>query len=56
MVMPSLLTWVIGTAVVVAFSVVLRAVANDAQRLARSRAGVSVPAEPANGNPSRKAA
>ena len=56
MVMPSLLTWIIGAAVVVALSVVLRAVANDAQGLARSRAGASVPAEPANGNPSRKAA
>jgi hypothetical protein len=43
MVMPSLLTWVIGAAVVVALSVVLRAVANDAQRLARSRAEFQSP-------------
>jgi hypothetical protein len=37
MVMPSLLTWVIGAAVMVALSVVLRTVANNAQELARSR-------------------
>jgi hypothetical protein len=56
MAMPSLLTWIIGAAVVVALAVVLRAVANDAQGLARSRARALVPAEPTNGNPSRKAA
>jgi hypothetical protein len=56
MVMPSLLTWVIGAAVVVILSVVLRTVANDAQRLARSRARASIPAEPANGNTSKEAA
>jgi hypothetical protein len=56
MVMPSLLTWVIGAAVVVALSVVLRIVANDARGLVRSRARASVPAEPANGRTSRKAA
>jgi hypothetical protein len=38
MVMPSLLIWVIGAAVVVALSVVLRAVANDAQGFGRGRA------------------
>ena len=54
MIMPSFLTWVIGAAVMVAVSVVLRTVANDARELARSRA--SVRAEPANGNTSRKAA
>jgi hypothetical protein len=51
-----LLTWVIGAAVVVILSVVLRAVANDAERLARSRARDSIPAEPANGNTSKEAA
>ena len=56
MVMPSLLTWVIGAAGVVALSVVLRTVANDAQELARSRARAPVRAEPANGNTFRKAA
>jgi hypothetical protein len=56
MVMPSLLTWVIGAAVVVILSVVLRTVANDAQRLARSRARASIPAEPAKGNTSKEAA
>jgi hypothetical protein len=56
MVMPSLLTWVIGAAVMVALSVVLRTVANDAQGLARSRSRALVPIEPASGNTSRKAA
>ena len=56
MVMPSLLTWVIGAAVMVALSVVLRTVANDAQELARSRARASANAKPVNGNTSRKAA
>jgi hypothetical protein len=56
MVMPSLLTWVIGAAVMVALSVVLRTVANNAQELARSRVRASVHVEPANGNTSRKAA
>jgi hypothetical protein len=56
MVMPSLLTWVIGAAVVLILSVVLRTVANDSQRLARSRARASVRAEPANGNTSKEAA
>jgi hypothetical protein len=56
MIMPSFLTWVIGASVVVALSVVLRTVANDAQELARSRARASVRVEPANGNTSRKAA
>ena len=56
MVMPSLLTWVIGAAVVVILSVVLRTVANDAQRLARSRTHASIPAEPANSNTSKEAA
>jgi hypothetical protein len=54
--MSSLVTWVIEAAVVAALSAVLRYVANDVHELARSRARASVPAEPANGSPSRKAA
>ena len=46
MIMPSLLTWVIGAAVLVVLSVVLRYVANEAHELARSRGRASVAAEP----------
>ena len=56
MVIPSLSTWLIGAAVVVALSIVLRIVTNNARELARSRARASAHAQPADGNPSRKAA
>ena len=37
MIMPSLLTWVVGAAVLVIASLVLRFLANDARELARAR-------------------
>jgi hypothetical protein len=45
MIMPSLLTWVIGVGVLVALSVVLRYLANEAHELARSRGHSAVAAE-----------
>ena len=46
MIMPSLLTWVIGGAVPVVLSVVLRYLANEAHDLARTRARASIPPKP----------
>jgi hypothetical protein len=46
MIMPSLLTWAIGAAVLVVLSVVLRYVANEAHELARSRGRASAVREP----------
>jgi hypothetical protein len=46
MIMPSLLTWAIGVAVLVVLSVVLRYVANEAHELARSRGRMSAVPEP----------
>jgi hypothetical protein len=44
MIMPSLLSWVIGASVVGALSIVLRHLANDAHELTRSRGRASVAA------------
>jgi hypothetical protein len=56
MIIPSLLTWVIGTAVLVLLSVVLRYVANEADEVARSQGRASVAAEPKGAGTFRKAA
>ena len=56
MIMPSLLTWAIGAAVLVVLSVVLRYVANEAHELARSRGRGSVATEPETASTSKKAA
>jgi hypothetical protein len=64
MIMPSLLTWAIGAAVLVVLSVVLRYVANEAHELARSRGRTSavpepkrsIATEPKSASMSRKAA
>jgi hypothetical protein len=56
MIMPSLLTWVIGAAVLVVLSVLLRHVANEAHELAWSRGRASVAAELISARTSRKAA
>jgi hypothetical protein len=55
MTMPSLLTWVIGAAVLVVLSVLLRYVANEAHELARSRGRASIAREPESASMSRKA-
>jgi hypothetical protein len=56
MIIPSLLTWVIATAVLVVLSVVLRYVANEADEVARSQGRASVAAEPKGAGTFRKAA
>jgi hypothetical protein len=56
MIMPSLFTWAIGAAVLVILSVILRYVANEAHKLARSRGRASVVQEPKGSSPCRKAA
>jgi hypothetical protein len=57
MIITSLLTWVIiGAAVLVVFSVLLRYVANEAHELARSRGRASVAAKPKSEGTFRKAA
>jgi hypothetical protein len=56
MIMPSLMTWVIGAAVLVVLSVLLRCVANEAHELARSRGRSSAAAEPTGAVAFRKAA
>ena len=42
MIMPSLMTWVVGAAVVVIASLILRYLANEAHEVARSRGRASV--------------
>jgi hypothetical protein len=56
MIIPSLLTWVIGTAMSVVLSVLLRYAANQAHELNRSRGRASVAAEPKSAGTFRKAA
>ena len=56
MIIPSLLTWVIGTAVLVVLSVVLRYVANEADEVVRSQGRASVAGEPKGAGTFRKAA
>jgi hypothetical protein len=56
MIMPSLLTWAIGAAVLVVLSVLLRCVANEAHELARSRGRTSAVPEPKRSSTHRKAA
>ena len=55
-IIPSLLTWVIGTAVLVVLSVVLRYVANEADEVVRSQGRASVAGEPKGAGTFRKAA
>ena len=56
MIIPSFLTWVIATAVLVVLSVVLRYVADEADEVARSQGRASVAAEPKGARTFRKAA
>jgi hypothetical protein len=56
MIMPSLLTWVIGVAVLIVCSVLLRYVANEAHELARSRGRASAVRERKGPGSCRKAA
>jgi hypothetical protein len=56
MIIPSLLTWVIGAAVLAVLSVLLLYVANEAHELARSRGRASVATEPKSAGTFRKAA
>jgi hypothetical protein len=56
MIMPSLLTWVIGAAVLVVLSVMLRYLANEAHDPARTRARASIPPKPVSTSDFRKAA
>ena len=56
MFMPSLLTWVVGAAVLVVLSAVLRYVANDAHEVARRQARVSFSGEPISEREPKKAA
>jgi hypothetical protein len=54
MIMPSLVTWVIGAAVLVVLSVLLRYVANEAHELARPRGRASIAAEPESASTSQE--
>jgi hypothetical protein len=56
MIMPSLLTWVAGAAVLVVASLLLRFLANEAHKLARARGRASVAAGPKSSNVYDKAA
>jgi hypothetical protein len=56
MIIPSLLAWVIGTAVLIVLSVLLRYVANEAHEVARSRERASAAAELKSAGTFRKAA
>jgi hypothetical protein len=56
MFMPSLTTWVIGAAVLVVLSALLRYVANEAHEVALKRRRTSFSGEPASASTSRKAA
>lgn len=56
MIMPSLLTWIVGAATLVVLSVVLRYVANDARELARSLGRASVATKLKRAGKVRKAA
>jgi hypothetical protein len=56
MIMPSLLTWVVGAAVLVIASLILRYLANEAHEVARSRARGSVAPGPQSSSTYNKAA
>jgi hypothetical protein len=56
MIMPSLLTWVVGAAVLVIASLILRYLANETHELARSRGRASVAPAPKSSSMHRKAA
>jgi hypothetical protein len=56
MIMPSLLTWVVGAAVLVVASLLLRFLANEAQEAARARGRALVAREPKGSNGYDKAA
>jgi hypothetical protein len=56
MIMPSLLTWVIGGTVLVVLSVLLRYLTNEAHYQARTRACASIPPKPVSPNEFRRAA
>jgi hypothetical protein len=56
MIMPSLLTWVVGAVVLVVASLLLRFLANEAHELARALGRASVVTEPKNSSTDKKAA
>jgi len=56
MIMPSLLTWVVGAAVMVIASLLLRFLANEAHELARSRGRASAATGPKGSSTYKKAA
>jgi hypothetical protein len=56
MIMPSLLTWVVGAAVLVIASLLLRFLANDAHELARALGRASVAPGPKSSSTEREAA
>jgi hypothetical protein len=56
MMMPSLLTWVVGAAMLVVASILLRYLANEAHELARSRGRASVAPSSKSSSTYRKAA
>jgi hypothetical protein len=56
MIMPSLLTWVVGTIVLVVVSLLLRFLANEAYELAQARGRASAALGPKSSNTCKKAA
>jgi hypothetical protein len=56
MIMPSLLTWVVGAAVLAVASLLLRFLADEAQKLARAQGRASVALRPKGGSTYRNAA
>jgi hypothetical protein len=56
MIMPSLLTWLVGAAVLAVASLLLRFLANQAHELARAQGLASVAPGPRNASTYRKAA
>ena len=56
MIMPSLLTWAVGAAVLVVASLLLRFLANEAHEVARARGRALVAQEPKGSNAYDKAA
>jgi hypothetical protein len=55
-IMPSLLTWVVGAAVLVIASLVLRFLANEAHEVARARGRASLATGPKGSSTYKKAA
>ena len=56
MIMPSLLTWMVGAAVLVVASLLLRFLANEAHEVARARGRASVATGPKNSSSYKNAA